>query len=130
MASAAMAAANLLPPIVENHVPSSSGLSTTSRTLQPPMERRSYDQFCSLAVALDVVGERWTLLIARELMLGPRRYTCLLGNLPGIGRNPLPARLLRLEDEGLVRRETLPPPAASQVYALTEDGRRLGPVLT
>ena len=93
------------------------------------MARRSYEQFCTLATALDVVGERWTLLIIRELMLGPRRFTDLLDGLPGIGRNLLSARLRHLEEEGLVRRDRLPPPAASQVYELTEDGRGLGPAL-
>ena len=85
------------------------------------VERRSYEQFCSLATALDVVGERWTLLLVRELMLGPRRFTDLLDGLPGIGRNLLAARLKHLEAEGLVRR--------TDVYELTEDGRRLGPAL-
>jgi DNA-binding HxlR family transcriptional regulator len=93
------------------------------------MARRSYEQFCSLATALDVVGERWTLLIVRELMLGPRRFTDMLDGLPGVGRNLLASRLRHLEAEGLVRRATLPPPAASQVYELTEDGLRLGPAL-
>jgi DNA-binding HxlR family transcriptional regulator len=93
------------------------------------MARRSYEQFCTLATALDVVGERWTLLIVRELMLGPRRFTDLLDGLPGIGRNLLAARLKHLEEEGLVRRDTLPPPAASRVYELTEHGRGLGPAL-
>jgi DNA-binding HxlR family transcriptional regulator len=91
--------------------------------------RRSYEQFCSLAAALDVVGERWTLLVIRELMLGPRRFTDLLDGLPGVGRNLLSARLRHLEAEGLVRRDRLPPPAASQVYELTDEGMRLGPAL-
>ena len=93
------------------------------------MARRSYEQFCTLATALDVVGGRWTLLIVRELMLGPRRFTDLLDGLPGIGRNLLSTRLRHLEEEGLVRRDRLPPPAASQVYELTDDGRGLGPAL-
>lgn len=93
------------------------------------MARRSYEQFCTLATALDIVGERWTLLLVRELMLGPRRFTDLLDGLPGIGRNLLAARLRHLEAEGLVRRATLPPPAASQVYELTEDGAALGPAM-
>jgi DNA-binding HxlR family transcriptional regulator len=92
--------------------------------------RRSYEQYCTMANALDIVGERWTLLIVRELMLGPRRFTDLLDNLPGIGRNLLSERLRRMEDESLVRRRELPPPAASRVYELTGDGRALGPVLT
>ena len=93
------------------------------------MARRSYEQFCSLATALDVVGERWTLLIVRELLLGPRRFTDLLDGLPGMGRNLLSARLQHLEAEGLVRRDRLPPPAASSVYVLTEAGISLGPAL-
>lgn len=93
------------------------------------MARRSYEQFCSLATALDVVGERWTLLLVRELMLGPRRFTDLLDGLPGIGRNLLAERLRHLEEHGLVEKGRLPPPAASQVYELTDDGRRLGPAL-
>ena len=93
------------------------------------MARRSYEQFCSLATALDVVGERWTLLLVRELLLGPRRFTDLLDGLPGIGRNLLAERLRHLEDHGLVERGRLPPPAASQVYELTEEGRKLGPAL-
>lgn len=83
-----------------------------------------------MARALDIVGERWTLLIVRELMLGPRRFTDLLDNLPGIGRNLLTARLRHMEDEGLMRRRELPAPAASRVYELTPDGRGLGPALT
>jgi len=91
---------------------------------------RSYNQYCSLAYALDVVGERWTLLIVRELMLGPRRFADLIANLPGLGRNLLTARLRHLEEQGLVRRSTLPPPAASRVYELTEEGSALGPAMT
>jgi DNA-binding HxlR family transcriptional regulator len=89
------------------------------------MDARSYGQYCSLARALDVVGERWTLLIVRDLILGPRRFTDLLEGLPGIGRNLLARRLRRLEDEGLVARDVLPPPAASRVYRLTDDGMEL-----
>jgi DNA-binding HxlR family transcriptional regulator len=91
--------------------------------------RRSYDQFCSLARTLDVVGERWTLLVVRELMLGPRRFSDFLPALPGVGRNLLSARLRHLEEQGLVARRTLPPPAGVQVYELTQDGRDLGPAL-
>jgi len=93
------------------------------------MSRRSYAQYCGLAKALDVVGERWTLLVVRELMLGPQRFTELLDGLPGIGRNLLAARLRHLEAAGIVSRGRLPPPAASQVYELTADGRALGPAL-
>jgi DNA-binding HxlR family transcriptional regulator len=91
--------------------------------------RRSYEQACTLARTLDVVGERWTLLLIRELMLGPKRFTDLLDGLPGIGRNLLAARLRHLETEGIVEKGQLPPPAASQVYELTEDGRALGPAM-
>src|SRR2546423_2143166 len=94
------------------------------------MTRRIYNQYCSLAYALDIVGERWTLLIVRELGLGPRRFADLLRNLPGIGRNLLTARLRHLEEQGLVRRTELPPPAASRVYELTEEGRGLAPAMT
>ena len=93
------------------------------------MARRSYNQYCTLAVALDTVGERWTLLLVRELMLGPRRFKDLLDGLPGIGKNLLAARLKRLESEGLVARRQLPPPAGSRVYELTDEGRALGPAL-
>jgi DNA-binding HxlR family transcriptional regulator len=86
--------------------------------------RRSYEQYCAVAKALDVVGERWTLLILRDLVhLGPRRFSDLSRTLPGIGKSLLAARLRQLEDEGLVRRRRLPPPAGSTVYELTELGR-------
>ena len=93
------------------------------------MPTRSYNQYCSLAYALDVIGERWTLLIVRELMLGPRRFVDLLTNLPGIGRNLLTARLRHLEQQGLIRRHTLPPPAGARVYELTAEGGALGPAM-
>src|SRR5581483_6905736 len=91
--------------------------------------RRSYNQYCSVARALDVVGERWTLLIVRDLLLGPRRYKDLLESLPGIGTNLLADRLKELEHEGIVRRTVLPPPAGSTVYELTETGQELEPVI-
>src|SRR5207249_7630269 len=84
--------------------------------------KRSYKQFCPLARSLDILGERWTLLIVRNLLVGPQRYTDLLEGLPGIGTNLLSARLKDLETEGIVARRTLPPPAASIVYELTELG--------
>lgn len=93
------------------------------------MSKRSYNQFCPLAYGLDVIGERWTLLIIRELLFGPRRYTDILNGLPGIGTNLLASRLKSLEDMGIVRQRTLPPPAASQVYELTELGDGLRPVI-
>lgn len=93
------------------------------------MARRSYDQFCGLAGVLDLVGERWTLLVVRELMTGPKRYTDLADALPGIGTSLLASRLKRLEDAGICVRTHLPPPAASTVYALTEIGEELGHAL-
>ncbi len=94
------------------------------------MSKRSYNQFCPLAYGLDVIGERWTLLVIRELLFGPRRYTDILNGLPGIGTNLLASRLKSLEDMGIVRQRTLPPPAASQVYELTELGDGLRPVIS
>src|SRR5918995_3325809 len=93
------------------------------------MGKRRYDQYCALARTLDVVGERWTLLLVRELLLGPRRYKDLLAGLPGIGTNLLAERLRHLEEFGLVRRRSLPPPAGSRVYELTELGRGLESVV-
>ena len=93
------------------------------------MSRRSYNQFCATAKTLDVVGERWTLLIIRELITGPKRYKDLLASLPGIGNSLLAARLKHLESAALVRRAELPPPAGSTVYELTESGRDLEPAI-
>jgi DNA-binding HxlR family transcriptional regulator/putative sterol carrier protein len=84
-----------------------------------------YQQFCALARALDVAGDRWTLLIVRELTPGPRRFTDLVDGLPGISRKLLTERLRDLERDGVVVRQELPPPAARQVYGLTDDGRDL-----
>ena len=89
---------------------------------------RTYRQHCGIARALDLVGERWALLVVRELMHGPKRYTDLAENL-GIGTNILAARLRDLEAGGIVQKRKLPPPAASTVYELTEYGRELEPVL-
>jgi DNA-binding HxlR family transcriptional regulator len=94
-----------------------------------PSRRRSYQQFCAGARALDVVGERWTLLIVRNLLLGPRRYTDLLEELPGLTTNLLAKRLAEMTAAGLLRRETLPPPLRAEVYALTPRGQALEPVL-
>jgi DNA-binding HxlR family transcriptional regulator len=88
-----------------------------------------YDQYCPVAHALDLVGERWSLLVIRELMCGPRRYTDLVEALPGIGTNVLASRLRDLEAGGVVVRRTLPPPAASRVYELTDYGRALRPAM-
>ena len=91
--------------------------------------RRSYEQTCSLAFGLDILGERWTLLLVRELLLGPQRFSDLLDSLEGIGPNTLATRLRGMESDGLVQKRRLPPPAASTVYELTERGRALEPVL-
>jgi DNA-binding HxlR family transcriptional regulator/putative sterol carrier protein len=89
------------------------------------MPEHRYQQYCALARALDVAGDRWTLLIARELAPGPRRFTDLTDGLPGISRKLLTERLRDLERDGIVTRRELPPPAARQVYELTDDGRDL-----
>lgn len=89
------------------------------------MPDHRYHQYCALARALDVVGDRWTLLIVRELVPGPRRFTDLLDGLPGVSRNLLTDRLRDLERDGIVTRQELPPPAARLVYDLTDDGRDL-----
>jgi len=83
---------------------------------------RKFDQYCPVVHALSLVGERWSLLIVRELLHGPKRYTDLTHGLPGIGTNILAARLRDLEESGVVQKRTLPPPAASTVYELTEYG--------
>ena len=90
---------------------------------------KRYDQYCPIACSLGLVGERWTLLVVRELMHGPKRYTDLVDGLHGIGTNILAARLKALEAAGLVERRKLPPPAASSVYELTPTGQELRPVL-
>ena len=89
------------------------------------MPDHRYQQYCALARALDVAGDRWTLLIVRELVPGPRRFTDLLEGLPGVSRNLLTGRLRGLERDGIVTRRELPPPAARLVYELTADGRNL-----
>ena len=86
---------------------------------------KHYDQYCPMAHALSLVGERWSLLIVRELLRGPKRYTDLAGGLPGIGTNILAGRLRDLEEGGIVEKRKLPPPAASTVYELTEYGAGL-----
>ncbi|WP_030423172.1 MULTISPECIES: helix-turn-helix domain-containing protein [unclassified Streptomyces] len=91
--------------------------------------RRRYDQYCSAARALDAVGDRWTLLIVRELLAGPRRYTDLHADLPGVSTDVLASRLKDMEREGLATRRRLAPPAAATVYELTGRGRALLPVL-
>jgi DNA-binding HxlR family transcriptional regulator len=91
---------------------------------------RSYGQYCSVAKALDVIGDRWTLLIVRELLIrGACRYTDLRNGLPGIATNLLADRIRELEAAGLVRREEAPPPIATTLVHLTETGRELEPVI-
>ena len=93
-----------------------------------PMTKR-YDEYCPVAHALGLVGERWALLVVLELMRGPKRYTDLAENLRGIGTNILASRLRDLEAGGVVAKRSLPPPAASKVYELTDYGRELRPVI-
>jgi DNA-binding HxlR family transcriptional regulator len=90
---------------------------------------KRYEQYCPMAHALDLVGDRWALLVIRELMHGPKRYTDLVDRLPGIGTNILATRLRDLEAHGIVVRRVLPPPAASKVYDLTDYGRELRPAM-
>jgi DNA-binding HxlR family transcriptional regulator len=93
------------------------------------MSRRSYNQYCGLAHALDLLGERWCLLIIRELLTGPKRYKDLQTHLPGVGTNLLSQRLKMLEEEAIIERRLLPPPASTEAYDLTERGRTLEPAL-
>jgi DNA-binding HxlR family transcriptional regulator len=90
---------------------------------------RRYGDGCAVAIALDHVGERWALLVVRELLLGPKRFTDLQDGLPGAGSKVLAQRLRELETAGVVRRRTLAPPASSQVYELTEWGAQLDPIV-
>jgi DNA-binding HxlR family transcriptional regulator len=91
---------------------------------------RSYGEYCSIAKALDVVGDRWTFLIIRELMIrGACRYTDLKNGLPGIATNLLSDRIRELEAAGVIRREEAPPPVATTLFHLTEAGAELGPAL-
>lgn len=90
---------------------------------------RSYRDACGIARALDVVGERWALLVVRELLLGPQRFTDLRRSLAAASSNILADRLRELEGHGVVQRRVLPPPAASSVYELTARGRDLEPVV-
>jgi DNA-binding HxlR family transcriptional regulator/putative sterol carrier protein len=92
-------------------------------------DKRSYQDGCATAHALDLVGERWALLVVRELILGPKRFTDLRGGLPGISPNVLTQRLEELEEAGLVRRRKLPAPASSWVYELTQRGLDLERVI-
>ncbi|GGN85054.1 transcriptional regulator [Actinoplanes lobatus] len=93
------------------------------------MEQRTYNQYCATARTLDLIGERWTLLLIRELLTGPKRFGDLQASLRGLGTGLLAARLKHLEREGLARKITLPPPARTPAYALTEAGEELGPAV-
>jgi DNA-binding HxlR family transcriptional regulator len=90
---------------------------------------RTYGDGCGIAHALDLVGERWALLVIRELLLGPKRFKDLRAGLPSASTNVLSQRLRELEDAAIIRRRTLPPPAGSSVYELTEWGRELKPIV-
>ncbi|MEM7033892.1 MAG: helix-turn-helix domain-containing protein [Chloroflexota bacterium] len=93
------------------------------------MKIKSYNQYCPVAHSLDIVGGRWTLLVIRNLMTGPKRFSDLTRGLPGISTNILTERLNHLEQKGIIQMRYLPPPAASNVYELTEYGQGLRPVL-
>lgn len=92
-------------------------------------EKRRYDDACGLAHALELIGERWALIVMRELMFGPRRFSELRTDLPGISANVLTQRLSELEQRGLVRRTKLPPPASVQVYEATAWALEAAPVI-
>jgi DNA-binding HxlR family transcriptional regulator len=92
-------------------------------------DRRTYGDSCGIARALDLVGERWALLVTRELLLGPKRFTDLRNGLGKVGPDILSQRLRELERAGVIRRRRLPPPAAASVYELTDWGQELEPVL-
>jgi DNA-binding HxlR family transcriptional regulator len=98
-------------------------------TTQSAPARRRYDDACGTAHALDLVGERWALLVMRELMLGPKRFSDLRADLAGISANVLTQRLEGLEASGLVVKRRLPPPASVQVYELTEWGYEAEPII-
>ncbi len=93
------------------------------------MSKRSYRQICGVAKALDLLGERWTLLVVRELLLGPKRFGALRDALPGLSANLLSARLRSLIEAGVVDRVELPAPASVEAYALTERGEELRPMM-
>ncbi len=93
------------------------------------MSDRNYGQFCAVAQALDILGERWTLLIIRDLLTGPKRFRDFQRSLRGMGTNLLSSRLKSLEAHGLLQRITLPPPASVDAYDLTSRGRDLEPVI-
>lgn len=92
--------------------------------------RRKYDEGCAVSHALDLIGERWALLIVRELLLGPKRFTDLRAGIPAASPDVLANRLRELAAEGVIHQHKLPPPAGSQVYQLTEWGAELEPIIT
>ncbi len=102
---------------------------TNSQSSPRQSTERTYGQYCPIAAGLDLIGDRWTLLILRELSMGDQRFTDLRGELTGIAPNLLTERLRSLQAIGLVTTAELPPPAARSVYRLTEEGRRIEPVL-
>jgi DNA-binding HxlR family transcriptional regulator len=91
--------------------------------------KRTYGDRCGVARALDIVGERWALLVVRDLLLGPKRFTDLRAGLPHVSPDVLSQRLRELEEAGIVRRTKLPPPTSARVYELTERGRALQPIV-
>jgi DNA-binding HxlR family transcriptional regulator len=93
------------------------------------MATRTYGEGCGISHALDLVGERWALLVVRELLLGPKRFTDLREGLPNVSPNVLAQRLRDLEEAGVVQRRKLPPPAGSWIYELTDWGRDLKPIV-
>jgi DNA-binding HxlR family transcriptional regulator len=97
--------------------------------LRKSEDKRWYEDACGVAHALELIGERWAPLVLRELMFGPRRFTELRADLPGISANVLTQRLTELEERGLVRKAQLPPPASVQVYEATDWGLEAAPAI-
>jgi DNA-binding HxlR family transcriptional regulator len=97
--------------------------------LRNPKDKRRFEDACGLAHALDLLGERWAMLVLRELAYGPRRFSELRADLQGISANVLTQRLTELEARGLVRKTRLPPPASVQVYEATEWGLEAVPII-
>lgn len=93
------------------------------------MKRRAFDQLCGVSAALDVVGDRWALLVVRELLFSRKRFGDLQRGLPGIGTNTLTMRLVELEEAGILEKRTTPPPLSVTAYELTERGRALTPTI-
>lgn len=91
--------------------------------------KKKYEQYCPVALGLERIGERWTLLMVRDLLFGPMRYSDLKAGLPGIATNMLANRLTEMQEAGIIAKREMPPPAASTVYELTDVGRGLVPVL-